>query len=489
MARYAGEWATDTAASAVERAIGSATQRQDGDQPLQQRARVVDGRAAEQLRQRAQRQRQHVPQRDAAGRACCRSSRSRACRTAPRSACRRRRVRRGSRSPTTRRWLRGAHSIRFGGELQRIDAEFGLGVFQQGRIELVEDFPTFDHTGDGRIDDNDLLFAVTLRSGKPDQALKLPDSDNTHVAGFVQDDWSVSNRLQLNVGLRYEIDTEVNNQSRVDELNPIVLPFVTGERQRDLNNLSPRVGFAWNADDRGDCSCAAATASTTTASSCRSSRSSAGSTAARCRSRSAPATSSSSIPTTGRLPPFAPTLVESVHRIHPARCRRIGHQHHRPAPAEPDWCTSSISGSRRRVAGRERARRRHAQPGPALPDRPHGRRSVQSGRRRARSRREHRIERADASTTRCCVSLDRQLAGRSQLPARLHAGEGVQLRQRRSDPVPQRADRSERPARASSDRRPTTGAIGSWRRVSATLPGAVSLAALWTMSSACRWTS
>ena len=100
---------------------------------------------------------------------------------------------------TQKRWqiadtatlVRGAHTIRFGGELQRVDAEFELGVFQQGRIELVEDFPTFDHNGDGRIDDNDLLFAVTLRSGKPDQALILPDADNTHVAGFVQDDWRV----------------------------------------------------------------------------------------------------------------------------------------------------------------------------------------------------------------------------------------------------------------------------------------------------------
>ena len=98
-------------------------------------------------------------------------------------------------------WLRGAHSIRLGGELQRVDSSIGLGVFRQGRIELVEDFPSFDHTGDGRIDDNDLLFLVTLRSGKPDESLELPDTDNTHVAGFVQDDWSVSNQLQLNLGL------------------------------------------------------------------------------------------------------------------------------------------------------------------------------------------------------------------------------------------------------------------------------------------------
>src|SRR5262249_6613235 len=138
-----------------------------------------------------------------------------------------------------------------GGELQKIYGEFDLGVFQQGRIELVEDFPTFDHTGDGKIDDNDLLFAVTLRSGKPTQSLDLPDSNNTHLSGFVQDDWRISNALQLNAGLRYEIDTDVNNQSRVDQLNPIVLPFVHGDRKRDSNNFSPRIGFAWNTGDNG----------------------------------------------------------------------------------------------------------------------------------------------------------------------------------------------------------------------------------------------
>ena len=78
---------------------------------------------------------------------------------------------------------RRAHSCKLGGEWQRVDARFDLGVFRDGRIELVEDFPTFDHNGDGRVDDNDLLFAVTLRSGKPDQALVLPDADNNHVAG------------------------------------------------------------------------------------------------------------------------------------------------------------------------------------------------------------------------------------------------------------------------------------------------------------------
>jgi hypothetical protein len=144
---------------------------------------------------------------------------------------------------------RGTHQWKAGGQLQRVDAHFDLGVFRDGRIEFVEDFPDFDRNGDGRVDDNDLLFAVTLRSGKPDQDLVIPDADNAYLAGFIQDDWRVHPRLSLNLGLRYEVDTDVNNVSRADELNPIVAPFVTGPRRRDTNNWAPRAGFNWSTPD------------------------------------------------------------------------------------------------------------------------------------------------------------------------------------------------------------------------------------------------
>jgi hypothetical protein len=143
----------------------------------------------------------------------------------------------------------GTHQWKFGGQLQRVDSQFDLGVFRDGRVEFVEDFPGFDHNGDGRVDDSDLLFAVTLRSGKPTQDLVIPDADNVHVAGYVQDDWRVHPRLTVNLGLRYEIDTDVNNISRVNELNPIVAPFVAGPRHRDTNNFGPRLGFNWSTSD------------------------------------------------------------------------------------------------------------------------------------------------------------------------------------------------------------------------------------------------
>lgn len=140
----------------------------------------------------------------------------------------------------------GAHSLRAGGEVQLVDAGFGLGVFRDGRVELVQDFPEFDHNGDGRVNDEDLLFAVTLRSGKPEQDLNIPDADNTHVAFFIQDDWRVRSNLTLNFGLRYELDTDVKNVSRYDEINPLVRSFLQGDRGRDLDNWGPRIGFNWS---------------------------------------------------------------------------------------------------------------------------------------------------------------------------------------------------------------------------------------------------
>src|SRR4029079_11753586 len=56
-------------------------------------------------------------------------------------------------------------------------------------------------------------------------------------------------RFTLNIGLRYEIDTDVKNVSRTDELNPLILPFLHGTRGKDSNNFAPRVGFNYSTGD------------------------------------------------------------------------------------------------------------------------------------------------------------------------------------------------------------------------------------------------
>lgn len=140
----------------------------------------------------------------------------------------------------------GNHVLKFGGEVQRINADLDLGVFRQGRIEFVQDFATVDHNNDAQVNDLDLLFAVTLRSQFPDQDLVLPNVDNTHFAFFVQDNWRVKRNLTLNLGLRYQVDTNEKNNSGYGDINPLVASFYNGDRGSDLNNFAPRVGFNYS---------------------------------------------------------------------------------------------------------------------------------------------------------------------------------------------------------------------------------------------------
>ena len=146
-------------------------------------------------------------------------------------------------------WTHGTHNIHFGGEFQRIGADFDLGVFRNGVVQFVQDFANQDRNGDGVINDEDLLFAVAIRSGLPSQDLIIPNADNNHVAGYLQDDWRIHPQLTLNLGLRYEIDSDVNDLGHYNQINPILLPFLHGNRHKAANNWGPRIGFNWAAKD------------------------------------------------------------------------------------------------------------------------------------------------------------------------------------------------------------------------------------------------
>jgi outer membrane receptor protein involved in Fe transport len=148
-------------------------------------------------------------------------------------------------------WTHGQHNLSFGGEFQRIGADFDLGVFRSGVIEFVQDFANQDRNGDGVINDEDLLFAVAIRSAIPTRDLIIPDADNNHTAAYIQDDWRIHRQLTLNLGLRYEIDSDVNDVGHYSQINPILLPYLHGTRHKAANNWGPRVGFNWankNAD-------------------------------------------------------------------------------------------------------------------------------------------------------------------------------------------------------------------------------------------------
>jgi hypothetical protein len=244
--RYSLQREDDVSTSTLSRAIGSASQRQEGDNHFQVGAfswnRVLSPRAVNRFSFSENNFRNRTTPVQPGPQLTFPSLQDGASFRVPQETTQNR-----LQFSDTLSWTAGRHRLNFGGELQLIDAAFLLEVFQQGRIELVEDFAPFDRNSDGNVNDDDLLFAVTLRSAFPTRPLDLPDADNTHLAFFIQDDFRLTPNLTLNAGLRYELDTDVKNVSRVDELNPLILPFLKGERKRDGNNFAPRLGFNFSA--------------------------------------------------------------------------------------------------------------------------------------------------------------------------------------------------------------------------------------------------
>src|SRR6202521_1191704 len=158
-------------------------------------------------------------------------------------------------------YLSGKHSFKFGVEFAHIEADFNLHD-ARGRFDFrggaIPGFPG----GSKPLED---FFAGALPGGSfaPNQLLGSAVRTLTwrSIAGFVQDDWRLTPKLMVNLGLRYSYVSpmkEANNLfGNFDPTSPTGLvqqgQSSVGDTvfKPDRKNFSPRVGFAYDVSGRG----------------------------------------------------------------------------------------------------------------------------------------------------------------------------------------------------------------------------------------------
>ncbi len=137
-------------------------------------------------------------------------------------------------------WTHGAHNLRFGGMLSRVQSNFQ----QQGWWGGFYTFPGLTAFLQG----SPSLF----QGPEPGQTDSYRDFREIEVDGYVHDEWKALPRLTLNIGLRYEFIS--NPTTNVHPLNAVINPpFGTFQRVSNvfgsnpsLENFDPRIGLAWD---------------------------------------------------------------------------------------------------------------------------------------------------------------------------------------------------------------------------------------------------
>ena len=129
-------------------------------------------------------------------------------------------------------WIRGKHTIKTGFEIRDL---------RSSRLQATN--PThFFNTLDDLIADRPNTIRLTF--GNPGLGQR-----STQTGLFVQDDWRVSRRLQLNLGLRYEYYTPLTGPFNIQGSDPFgaFAPKGAPIFAPDRNNFAPRLGLIWDA--------------------------------------------------------------------------------------------------------------------------------------------------------------------------------------------------------------------------------------------------
>lgn len=151
-------------------------------------------------------------------------------------------------------WVHGKHSARFGANIIRRDVSFFISDFR-GK--------GFFNIGPGTGDFTGYEVSELLAGFIDNYSVSTPNTVDTRsweTGYFAQDDWKLSPRLTLNLGIRYDLYTppyELNNRwSNFDVTTGTILRAGMNGNSRSLvqtdkTNWAPRIGFAYDLTGHG----------------------------------------------------------------------------------------------------------------------------------------------------------------------------------------------------------------------------------------------
>ena len=149
-------------------------------------------------------------------------------------------------------WLRGNHSFKFGADvIAPMKNQYQDVPAMRGSMSFTGNF-----TGNPMAD-----FLLGYVAGFQLSNVYVVEQRHWAAMGYVQDDWKATNRLTLNLGLRYDfITTALEAANRQTNFNPtgsgsLVFAKDGSLEQRglvkpDTNNVGPRVGVVYKLNDK-----------------------------------------------------------------------------------------------------------------------------------------------------------------------------------------------------------------------------------------------
>jgi hypothetical protein len=121
---------------------------------------------------------------------------------------------------------KGAHDLKGGVSLQHVEERFVLDTYATGLFLWLNDTRTFP-------------IAYAYGEGSSDV------TTDTDIYGlFVEDAWRPNTNLTVTFGLRYDLDTNGNNEG-------FTHPLIPEKRERDTDNIQPRFSFSYDIGGTG----------------------------------------------------------------------------------------------------------------------------------------------------------------------------------------------------------------------------------------------